>query len=103
MSLEIVFVKSYYDGPLSGLARLDGELGRFEFNFDKEDYDFYPLSFSEKISEWLNMKLFEICVGYHMSYYRKSNRYFHWRRPVCLHYIMFKTYYFFNKPKRGMP
>lgn len=90
---KMIWVTSFYDKPLAGICRVDGELRRFSAEHDEQGYTTYPLTFFEKFKWMIKKWIFEICVGTHFSYDRKSLRVFHWRRPKWLHTFLFKCYY----------
>lgn len=92
--VQLVWVCSYYDGPLAGICRVNGELMRFERGYRAVKYRVFRLSAAQKALWLLRKWLFEACVGEHWSYPARANgAVFHWRRPALLHKAMFWAYY----------
>lgn len=95
----LLWVSSFYDYPLAGLARLNGQFYRFEADYVgapdwPSRYRLYELEGIEKIRWLLRKWLFEICVGKHMTY-RNGRRlcYYQPRRPRILHHSLMRLYY----------
>jgi len=90
----IVWVSDFYDHPLAGICRWEGELCRFEWDYDDEWVRIYLLTRLQKV-RWLWRKVkFEICVGYHWTYKdgkRETN--FHYRNPQWLYRLLFRFHY----------
>lgn len=102
--LNIVWVSNYYDGPLEGLCRQNGELMRFEIEEPDEArdddwyYNCYPLTKYEKVKWVIKQKMFEWCVGYHWTYTNnKRTNFFYYRKPEWLFKLLFKIYYWSMK------
>ena len=93
--LFIIYVTSFYDVPLEGTCRVEGEYMRFELKDENSmDYYCYRMSSPEKIKAKISQKLFEICVGYHCTYNgNKRMSHFHYRRPKWLYKILFDLYF----------
>lgn len=110
----IVFHSGYYDGPLSGLCRFNGELCEFELHAEEyigdEDefervrmFDIKPLGGFKKCRRIFGKWLFEICVGRHCSYPNRSRgEFFYWKYPRWFWEIVFNVYYK-RWPFRKMP
>lgn len=101
---EIIFVTNYYDGPLSGLCKYNGQLCKFTCVEEDDDgtryFDVYSLTPWEKIKALWNKKKFELCVGYHCSYKNnKKQSYFYYRKPQWFYKWLFRMY--FRKTFRG--
>jgi hypothetical protein len=93
---DIIYVSSYYDGPLEGLTKYKGKLCKFLCVDDDEYYyyDIYSLTAWEKIKELWKKKKFELCVGYHWSYKNgKRASGFYYRKPQWLYKWLFRMYY----------
>jgi hypothetical protein len=94
---EIVFVSTYYDGPLEGLTKYKGQLCKFTCVEDDDQYfyyDLYSLTAWEKIKELWKKKKFELCIGYHWSYKNgKRLSEFHFRKPQWLYKWLFRMYF----------
>lgn len=106
--LKIVFVTNYYDRPLSGLCYYNGDLTKFELNYDPEDdeginetYFIFSLTVFEKIKYLFQKKMFEICVGYHQTYVNnKKPSFFYMRKPKWVFSLLYNFYYYkFNFKK----
>lgn len=83
--LRIVWVANYYDGPLSGLCRVNGKLQRFERGLEGHRYRVYSLTPRQRALWVLQWRLFELFVGTHWSYPRGSARGWwpsRWRRAM---------------------
>ena len=89
----MIWVTNFWDKPLAGLCRVNGELRRFSAEYDEQGYTTYPLTSFEKVKWIIRKWIFELCVGTHFSYDRKSSESFHWRRPKWLHKFLFNCYY----------
>ena len=92
-NFKIIWVTNFWDKPLAGLCRVNGELRRFSAEYDEQGYTTYPLTNFEKVKWIIRKWIFEICVGTHFSYDYKSSGFFHWRRPKWLHKFLFNCYY----------
>lgn len=88
--IRLVWVASFYDGPLSGLCRVRGKLQRFERLPDAHRYRVYDLTFMERVRWVLSWRLFEVFVGTHCSFPRGSVR--AWWSPM-LHRALARFYY----------
>jgi hypothetical protein len=66
--VAIVFCTSYYDMPLAGLCRHNGQLCWFIGDYDTGTYTLYRLSEAEQTLEQAHQALFEELVGTHWSY-----------------------------------
>lgn len=96
--IYFIFVEDFYDLPLTGTCRVNGEYMRFELK-DEESMDYYcfRMSLSEKIKSKIGQRLFEICVGYHHTYNgNKKMSHFRYRRPRWFYKILFNLYYKVN-------
>ena len=91
---NLVFVSDYYDIPLNGLCKYNGQLVKFHKIPCKYDvYEIIPLSYKQKIFEKINQWLFEICVGTHWSYKNgKTVGSFNGFTPMTKLYYWFKKY-----------
>ena len=90
---KMIWVTNFWDKPLAGLCRVNGELRRFSAEYDEQGYTTYPLTSFEKVKWIIRKWIFELCVGTHFSYDRKSSESFRWRRPKWLHKFLFNCYY----------
>lgn len=98
--LNIVWVSNFYDYPLEGICRPNGEL--MKFTVDDDDYMYFvePLTGWQKFKWLFNMKMFELCVGKHWSYKdNKRQTFFYYRKPEWLFRFLFKLYYKFQDYK----
>lgn len=97
--MHYVFVSGFYDHPLSGTCRYQGELCKFEIEVIEDDqtdhYIVTPMTLWEKVKARFSQKMFELCVGTHWSFEGNKRRSFYYvRRPAWLHHLLFRSYYF---------
>lgn len=97
--MKFVWIASFWDGPIEGLCKFDGQVMHFREAGANGTYRVSPLTPIRK-ARWLLRKfLFELCVGKHYSYPHRTNGvHFHWRRPIRLHKALFSAYYKFLQP-----
>jgi len=65
--MVVVFIHTYYDGPVSGLCKVNNKLHYFQEDNSTNEYICQPLSFTNKIRFLLDKKVFEFCVGDHYN------------------------------------
>lgn len=99
--VEYRFISNYYDVPLNGICYYLGILYEFERAPLEEYFDdclhLYKLTAWQEFKWKLKQKLFEICVGYHWSWYPKNRgNLFHFRKPEWFYKKLFKLYYKFK-------
>jgi hypothetical protein len=98
-AMRFVFVRSYYDIPLSGTCKVNDETMRFQFVFGKHGgsegkYHVFRLSLAGKATALIRQKLFELCVGAHMSFNGRSrSKSFVSRHPKWLHAALMRVYF----------
>ena len=92
--VEYRFISSYHDEPLEGSCYYLGKLYYFR---RKEGTDHLFLITLNKNGErkWkLRQLWFELCVGYHWSWYPKNrSKGFYYRKPEWLYKILLDIYY----------
>lgn len=100
-TVEYRFISNYYDEPLHGTCYYQGVLYEFKRIDDEDNFDhwlkLFELNLFTRVYWKLKQKFFEICVGYHWSWYPKNHRTqgFHIRNPKWLYKFLFKLYYLF--------
>ncbi len=95
---QIIFETNHWDRPLSGLARIDGQLYSFEASQWEEhevypvDYRVVPLHGYARFKALLDKRWFEFCIGTYWSYDR-STRDYHPSRPRWLNRLLWWLFY----------
>ena len=93
-SADWLWVSNHHDVHLTGLLLFDGQLCRFETDYESELVSVYALDLKQKAGWIFRKKLFELCVGRHLSYpARLQGAEFCWRYPRWLHKQLFELYY----------
>jgi hypothetical protein len=111
--VQFYYISDHYDWHLNGLCIYEKNICEFkleypDWNEELDEYepafvDIYKLSWLEKI-KWLKGKwIFEIMVGYHWSYSRKTgeriSQSFHYRKPKILYVFLFNRFFKLKKKK----
>ena len=73
LDLELVWHENYYDGPLSGVAKMNGEYVWMELIEEDEVsgdrlFGLYSMKPEHKAEVFRRHKLFQECVGYHCDH-----------------------------------
>jgi hypothetical protein len=89
--MNYVWHSDFHDGPLNGLARHDGRLCWFEYDFQADEFILTPLGGAAKIKAIARWRWFEICVGTHCSYpsgnvFTSRRGQWFWRELANLYY-----------------
>jgi hypothetical protein len=93
-SVDFVWISDHYDIHLAGLCKDNGELKRFETDFETTDVYLFPLTLKEKIRWKARQKLFELCVGKHWTYpNRRTGLDVVLQYPRWLSEFLFRLYY----------
>ena len=66
--VDFCWINGHYDVHLSGLCFYDGELCRFETDYDTHEVFIFSLNYFEKIKWKLRKRLFEIFVSKNWTY-----------------------------------
>lgn len=96
-SADWLWVSNHHDVNLTGLLLFNGQLCRFDTDYESELVSIYRLNLKQKIGWIVRKKLFEWCVGRQWSYsggHRCAE--FCWRSPKWLHKMLCRVYYKFN-------
>jgi len=98
LSPHIIFEENHFDGPISGLCRISGQLHYFGVAHWDED-ELYPLEYRttplygfRKFKALADKRWFEFCIGTYWSYDRKSRDY-HPKRPRWLRQLLWMVFY----------
>ncbi len=94
--VDFVWVSNHYDIHLNGICRLNGEICRFDTDYDTMVVSVFNLSLLEKI-KWLSRKkLFELCVGKHWTYPQRGDGVYYKSKTSWFLQFIEKIYYKFN-------
>lgn len=93
-AVKFIWVSNHYDLHLSGICNDNGELRRFETNYDTGEVSLFALTMREKVKWKMRQLAFELCVGKHCTYPdRKNGARFYYRRPKWFWKLIFRAYY----------
>jgi hypothetical protein len=88
------FVSNYHDEPLQGSCYYLGKLYHFRRKEGTDQLFLIHLNKSGERKWKLKQLWFELCVGYHWSWYPKNRSSgFYYRRPQWLYKILLDLYY----------
>lgn len=91
--LHLVWVRDFYDMPLSGLCRYNGALCEFAGDYETKAYEIKPLAWWQKVRWLMRKRLFEVCVGTHWTYGPEGVEPGYFRYRGLIHRMLFKLYY----------